>query len=534
MDKRDLLKKYFSNVTDFRDIQEPTIDALAAGEKVLCLMPTGGGKSLIYQIAGLMTEKATLVISPLVALMSQQCKQMTALGLQSVNFSGMDFRKQFRTITDMANGVLPKFIFTSPERISNDGYLEYMLELRKEDIGLVVVDEVHCVSQWGEGFRPAYRNIPMFMERIFGNEWPRLLCLTATLNEKQQEQIKDEFRITKVIKGDNLWRDNLKLEIINLKDGKEETKDSELERIIEKHQGEKILVFAHRKKGNKGTTRTLYEKYKDVYDGVAYFDSDMGDGDKDAVMQGFVDGSIKIVFATSAFGMGVDIGDIRVVVNYLISETVEQYYQEVGRGGRDGQTAYGYLIFTNQSKRGRRMLLNQTLCNESSLQNEWEDRKLSEGKTFDHVSYETMTEEQRIAFALLMDYGVISIVAKGVQSIKCFDGVTKEGKEYLDELAKYSKSGLMKVIAKKAEKNINTITLELWDRCVKGDLKMKSAPSKALFYTVKKELTDDLTKKILEDQEEKKSARVAAFESFVNGIEAGQTAEQLVKKALDI
>ncbi len=534
MDKRDLLKKYFPNVTDFRDIQEPTIDALAAGEKVLCLMPTGGGKSLIYQIAGLMTEKATLVISPLVALMSQQCKQMTALGLQSVNFSGMDFRKQFRTITDMANGVLPKFIFTSPERISNDGYLEYMLELRKEDIGLVVVDEVHCVSQWGEGFRPAYRNIPMFMERIFGNKWPRLLCLTATLNEKQQEQIKDEFRITKVIKGDNLWRDNLKLEIINLKDGKEETKDSELERIIEKHQGEKILVFAHRKKGNKGTTRTLYEKYKDVYDGVAYFDSDMGDGDKDAVMQGFVDGSIKIVFATSAFGMGVDIGDIRVVVNYLISETVEQYYQEVGRGGRDGQTAYGYLIYTNQSKRGRRMLLNQTLCNESSLQNEWEDRKLSDGKAFDHVSYETMTEEQRIAFALLMDYGVISIVAKGVQSIKCFDGVTKDGKEYLDELAKYSKSGLMKVIAKKAEKNINTITLELWDRCVKGDLKMKSAPSKALFYTVKKELTDDLTKKILEDQEEKKSARVAAFESFVNGIEAGQTAEQLVKKALDI
>lgn len=534
MNKQELLKKYFPKVEGFRDVQEPTIDALIDGEKVLCLMPTGGGKSLIYQIAGLAIGKATLVISPLVALMSQQSKQMTSIGLSSVNFAGMDYRKQFRTITDMANGVLPKFIFSSPERIANDGYLEYMLRLRKDDIGLVVIDEVHCVSQWGEGFRPAYRNIPLFLDRIFGNEWPRILCLTATLNEKQQEQIHKEFRITKQIKGEKLWRDNLHLEIINLKDGKEETKDTELEKIIERHTDEKILVFAHRKKGNKGTTRTLYEKYKDVYEGVAYFDSDMGDGDKDAVMRGFADGSIKIVFATSAFGMGVDIGDIRVVVNYLISETIEQYYQEVGRGGRDGKPAYGYLLYTNQSKRGRRMLLNQTLCTEATLKNEWEDRKLAEGKSFDHVSYETMTEEQRTAFALLMDYDVISIVAKGVQTIKCFEGITPSGKAYLDDLARYSKSGLMKIIAKKSGKNINTISLELWDKCINGELRMKLAPSKALFYTIKNELTEEMIKAILEDQAAKKESRVAAFERFVSGIEAGQSAEQLVKKALDI
>lgn len=534
MDKKELLKKYFPKVECFRDVQEPTIDALIAGEKVLCLMPTGGGKSLIYQIAGLAIGKATLVISPLVALMSQQSKQMTSIGLSSVNFAGMDYRKQFRTITNMANGVLPKFIFSSPERIANDGYLEYMLRLRKDDIGLVVIDEVHCVSQWGEGFRPAYRNIPLFLDRIFGNEWPRILCLTATLNEKQQEQIYKEFKITKLIKGEKLWRDNLHLEIINLKDGKEETKDAELEKIIARHAGEKILVFAHRKKGNKGTTRTLYEKYKDVYEGVAYFDSDMGDGDKEAVMRGFADGSIKIVFATSAFGMGVDIGDIRVVVNYLISETIEQYYQEVGRGGRDGKPAYGYLLYTNQSKRGRRMLLNQTLCTEATLNNEWEDRKLGEGKSFDHVSYETMTEEQRTAFALLMDYDVISIVAKGVQTIKCFEGITPSGKAYLDELGKFSKSGLMKIIAKKSGKNINSISLELWDKCINGDLRMKLAPSKALFYTVKNELTEELTKTILADQAAKKESRVASFERFVAGIESGQSAEQLVKKALDI
>ena len=536
MDKREVLNKYFPKIEDFHDVQETAIDALIDGERVLCLMPTGGGKSLIYQVAGMAIGKATLVISPLVALMSQQCKQMTGLGIQSVNFSGMDYKKQFRTITDMANGVLPRFIFVSPERITNDGYLEYMLSLRKEDIGLVVVDEVHCVSQWGEGFRPAYRNIPLFMNRIFGNDWPQMLCLTATLNEKQQDQICHEFRISKLIKGENLWRDNLHLEIVNLKDGKEETKDDELEKIIEQHPDEKILVFAHRKKGNKGTTRTLYEKYKDVYNGVAYFDSDMSDGDKDKVMRGFTDGSIKIVFATSAFGMGVDIGDIRVVINYLISETVEQYYQEVGRGGRDGKPAYGYLLYTNQSKRGRRGLLNQTLCNKTTLTNEWEDRKLGEGEKFDHVSYDSnsMTDEQRTAFALLMDYGVITVIAKGVQSIKCFEGITNRGKAYIEELSKLSRTGLMKVISKKSGKSINSLTLEIWSMCISGDLRLIKAPSKALFYTVKNELTEELSKRILTDQAEKKEARVAAFESFVEGIESGQTAEQLVKKALDI
>lgn len=534
MDKKELLRKYFPDIPDFRGVQEPTIDALLNGENVLCLMPTGGGKSLIYQIAGMAMEKTTLVVSPLVALMNQQCTQLANKGIAAVNFSGLDYRKQFQVISAMVHGKFPRFIFTSPERISNDGYLEYVLRMRNSDIGLVVVDEVHCVSQWGEGFRPAYRNIPLALNRIFGEQWPCLLCLTATLNDKQQEQVNREFHITKLIKGENLWRDNLHLKILNLKDGKDETKDSELEHIIEKHPGEKILVFAHRKYGNKGTTRTLYEKYKDVYDGVAYFDSDMSDSGKAEVMQGFINGTIKIVFATSAFGMGVDIKDIRVVVNYLISETVEQYYQEVGRCGRDGKPSYGYLLYTNQSKRGRRMLLNSTLCTEKSLRDEWDDRKLKAGQKFNHVSYESMNEAQRTAFALLMDYNIISVVAKGVQSIKCFEAVNDDGKKFLNDLFQYSRMGLVSIAAKKSEKNINTLSLEIWEQCVNGNIRMKSAPGKAIFYTVKNELTDEIAQNILADQAEKKSLRIKAFEKFTEGIEAGKTAEELVKEALNI
>lgn len=401
MTKEEVLAKYFSEKKGFRDVQEETIDSLLAGKNTLCLMPTGGGKSLIYQVAGLCMEKTTIIISPLIALMNQQNAEMRAKGISTVSFSGMDYKKQFALITDMANGVMPQYIFTSPERISSDGYLEYALNKRRDDIGLVVVDEAHCISQWGDGFRPAYRNIPDFLDRIFGRDgWPATLCLTATLNEEQQQQVIKDFHISNVVKGENLWRKNLYLEILNLKDGKEDTKDEELERIIEKHRGEKILVFAHRVYGKHPTTRTLYDKYKDVYEGVAYFDSKADDKYKAYVLEGFKNGDIKIVFATSAFGMGVDIPDIRVVVNYLISETVEQYYQEVGRGGRDNQPAYGYLLYTNQSKRGRRMLLNQSLCTEADLVSLYEDRKPKGDVAFGHVSYEDMNEEQRIAFAL--------------------------------------------------------------------------------------------------------------------------------------
>lgn len=296
MTKEEVLAKYFSEKKGFRDVQEETIDSLLAGKNTLCLMPTGGGKSLIYQVAGLCMEKTTIIISPLIALMNQQNAEMRAKGISTVSFSGMDYKKQFALITDMANGVMPQYIFTSPERISSDGYLEYALNKRRDDIGLVVVDEAHCISQWGDGFRPAYRNIPDFLDRIFGRDgWPATLCLTATLNEEQQQQVIKDFHISNVVKGENLWRKNLYLEILNLKDGKEDTKDEELERIIEKHRGEKILVFAHRVYGKHPTTRTLYDKYKDVYEGVAYFDSKADDKYKAYVLEGFKNGDIRII-----------------------------------------------------------------------------------------------------------------------------------------------------------------------------------------------------------------------------------------------
>ena len=252
------------------------------------------------------------------------------------------------------------------------------------------------------------------------------------------------------------------------------------------------------------------------------------------MLDGFQTGAIKIVFATSAFGMGVDIPDIRVVVNYLISETVEQYYQEVGRGGRDGDTAYGYLLFTNQSKRGRKMLLNQSLCSEKDLVDTYEDRKIKGDIAFGHVSYEDMNEEQRIAFSLLQEYGIVSIISKGLASIRCLDGLTPSGSAFIDDLKQYARNGSTTVIAKKSGKNINSLVLGIWEKCATRQLRMKLAPDRSLFYSVNQELTDDLKDKILADQDAKKVLRVEKFEEFVNSIERGDSAEVLIRKVLDL
>ena len=535
MNKEQLLKKYFPKIKDFRGVQEETIDSIVNGINTLCLMPTGGGKSLIFQISGMLINKTTIIISPLVALMSQQSSKLNEAGILAINFSGMEIKKQYNVLTKMKDGNLPKFIFVSPEKLANDGYLEFVLSKQKDKIGLVVVDEVHCVSQWGEGFRPLYRGIPEVLNCIFGtSNWPRILCLTATLNEEQQKEVIEQFHINNTIKDANLWRDNLDLDIINLKNGKEDTKDDELDNILTKHAGEKILVFAHRKFGNKGTTRILCEKFKNKYQGVAYFDSDMSENEKNNVLEGFSNGDIKIVFATSAFGMGVDIPDIRVVVNYLISETIEQYYQEVGRAGRDGVQSFGYLLFTNQSKRGRRNLLNSSLCSKNDIYGMWEMLQLKEGDLFGHISYENLEEAQRIALTLLSDYGVISYIARGVTSLKCFEAITDAGKQFLDSFKMYSTTGLIKVICKKSGLNITNLCLNVWDKYYSGDIKLKAAPSKTLFYRINNKLDEELLDKIVNDQDLKKQSRVKEFERFVSMIEDGYNAERIIKTALDI
>ena len=193
-----------------KDFQKRVISNVVEKDNTLCIMPTGGGKSLIYWIAGILSGGITIVISPLIALIDEQSEKIAEQGIEVLTIhGGMDSAKQANVLKDFANKVInPKFIFVSPEKIATDGLFEYCIRERKNEITMLVIDEVHCVSQWGTSFRPFYKRIPDFLDCIYNegrDKQPRILALTATLNPKEVVDICREFNIDK----SNIIKDNL-------------------------------------------------------------------------------------------------------------------------------------------------------------------------------------------------------------------------------------------------------------------------------------------------------------------------------------
>jgi len=537
---KELLRKYFPDVREFRDIQEAAVNRVASGRPLLCLMPTGAGKSLIYQIAGMRTEKTTLVFSPLIALMNQQASRLEKCGIPSVAlhsgaYGGTQFYEKVRLLfCDQ----VPRFMFLSPERAFFNGYLEHVFRKYRDRMGLVVVDEAHCISQWGHSFRPSYKTIPSFLRNVFGStERIPLMCLTATLNPKDQDEICRDFSLEGdcIMRSPFLLRKNLNLGFEILRD--ERAKVERLEELLKRHRGEKTIVYAHRIRSDYGT-RALTEQFKAKGVVCEFFDSEAGEDHKRRVMEDFEEGRLPVVFATNAFGMGVDIPDIRVVIHYLVPESIEQYYQEVGRAGRDGTPSAGYLLFSETNLRVRRDMIRASFPSKNVIQTTFM-RKLrpKEDSPVNSINPNLdFSDESKdsLVFHALVDHGVIKVLTKAISSLKCFAPITSQGAQLLENYLQVSKIGSIKLIAKRKGVSVQEIADRVYCQYDEGAIRLQSTPASTLFYRVERDLTESVLNEIGSAIEERKSSRLGNFERFVQMISSGAKPESLIREHLGV
>ncbi|CAG1009304.1 partial ATP-dependent DNA helicase RecQ, partial [Anaerolineae bacterium] len=351
-----IFKTHFSTVGNgVRPEQRKIIESVLAGTSTLGIMPTGGGKSLCYWIAGKALGGTTLVVFPLTALMDEQALKLESHGCRVVTLhSGIDAREQTDKLMALYQGDRPDFIFLSPERLATDGFVEFVFKAIKPNIKLMVIDEAHCISQWGHDFRPFYKEIPPFLDVVFGpGHWPLILGLTATLNPKDVEQICTDFHIQPdaVLKSELMLRHEIHLSVVKVTN--EDDKDQRLWQKLEEHRAEKLLVYVDRRSG-KRSTEDLCAHAKQKGFAADYFHGERTVEEKADVIRRFKNGEIQLVFATSAFGMGIDIPDIRGVIHYLLPDSVEQYYQQIGRVGRDNKPSWALLYYSAKNVEVRR------------------------------------------------------------------------------------------------------------------------------------------------------------------------------------
>ena len=484
------------------DYQEKAINNILQGNNTLCIVQTGGGKSLIYWMCAAKLGGITLVVSPLVALMSEQVSKLKEQGYNAVVFPGeMSSTKQMKMLKDIANGeTTPDFIFASPEKIATDGFLEFCLKKRNKDIKLLVVDEIHCVSQWGINFRPFYKRIPDFVRNVFGDKGILTLGLTATLNNKEIEDICKSFDISNknIVKQTILARSEICLHTMCFTNEKE--KEDKFWDILRIHSHEKILVYIYRVTG-KNSVEDLCSKAKEKGYNSTFFHGGMTSEKRSSIIEDFKTGKTNIVFATNAFGMGIDIPDINVVIHFLIPESLEQYYQEIGRAARaKDMSANAYLLYSNK--------------NISVKETHFIDRPFPSEETLNEVftkiatkvGYQTLAyfddEEIQHCLPYYLESNLIKIDCKGFTSLKNIESSTDDK---INEWLNLTKTKGLVITSKKAETEPSEIIEYVYQCYIDGKVELCKPFEKVLVLDIlTEEITNDIMNNIVEDIEEKK------------------------------
>nr|WP_251047917.1 DNA helicase RecQ [Planococcus sp. ISL-109] len=342
---RKLLQSHFG-YDSFRTGQEQAITQVFEGKNTICVMPTGGGKSMCYQIPALAMEGTTIVVSPLISLMKDQVDTLQAAGIPAAAInSSLDVYEVREILHEVQMGIV-KLLYIAPERLDSEMFLDGLQGVK---VPLIAVDEAHCISQWGHDFRPSYRLISRMLE-IFPDH-PTVLALTATATPQVREdicRILDIKEENTVITG--FERANLSFSVIQGQDRERFIRD-----YVQKNDKEAGIIYAATRK----TVDSVYESLIKRGVKAAKYHAGMPDEERRLGQERFLNDEVTVMVATNAFGMGIDKSNIRYVIHYQLPKNMESYYQEAGRAGRDGLPSECIVLYASQDVQTQRFLIDQ-------------------------------------------------------------------------------------------------------------------------------------------------------------------------------
>ncbi len=343
LDKEKVLKQYFGH-SAFRSGQEIVVDAICRGKDALCVMPTGAGKSICYQVPALLFNGITLVVSPLISLMKDQVNSLTQNGIRAAYLnSSLSFAQYTKVISNIKNGIY-KIIYVAPERLAVPGFRDVCRNIK---VDFIAVDEAHCISHWGQDFRPGYLKIAEFVEAL--DYRPVIAAFTATATAEVKDDIeyslklKSPFRMTT-----GFDRPNLKFEVFRPK-----KKYEYLIEILNDHINDSGIIYCATRK----IVEELGEKLNDIGFSVTTYHAGLSDDIRKQNQEDFVYDRKNIMVATNAFGMGIDKSNVAYVIHYNMPKDIESYYQEAVRAGRDGMSAECILLYNAADVHMNRFLI---------------------------------------------------------------------------------------------------------------------------------------------------------------------------------